>query len=77
MSASTNWRKAATGDFAKKGKWDNGRPGIHADAVIAATGADYVVKVISADAAHSLTLNSPTRHSWKRCMDRSMSAHWM
>jgi hypothetical protein len=54
----THWRDAVTGDFAKAGKWDDGKPGIHTDAAIAATGANYVVKVISADAAHTLTLNS-------------------
>ncbi|HEY1707654.1 MAG TPA: hypothetical protein VGG10_05275 [Rhizomicrobium sp.] len=54
----TNWRSASTGDFAKKGKWDHGAPGANTDAVIAATGADYIVKVISADAAHTLTLDS-------------------
>ncbi|HEY1707655.1 MAG TPA: hypothetical protein VGG10_05280 [Rhizomicrobium sp.] len=54
----TNWRSAVTGDFAKSGKWSDGRPGIKDDAVIAATGAAYTVKVISADAAHVLTLDS-------------------
>ncbi|HEY1707975.1 MAG TPA: hypothetical protein VGG10_06900 [Rhizomicrobium sp.] len=54
----THWRNAVTGDFAKAGKWDDGRPGVKDDAVIAATGADYTVKVISVDAAHTLTLNS-------------------
>src|ERR1700753_4349391 len=54
----THWRNAITGDFAKAGKWDDGVPGIQDDAVIPATGADYTVKVISADAAHALTLDS-------------------
>ncbi|HEY1708042.1 MAG TPA: hypothetical protein VGG10_07240 [Rhizomicrobium sp.] len=54
----THWRNAITGDFAKAGKWSDGRPGIKDDAVIAATGADYTVKVISADAAHVITLDS-------------------
>ncbi|HEY1706654.1 MAG TPA: hypothetical protein VGG10_00205 [Rhizomicrobium sp.] len=58
MTSTTNWRDAVTGDFAKAHKWDDGKPGIKSDAVIAATGADYVVKVIGADAAHILTLDS-------------------
>ncbi|HEY1710704.1 MAG TPA: hypothetical protein VGG10_20725 [Rhizomicrobium sp.] len=56
--SNTHWRKAITGDFAKSGKWDDGRPGIKDDAFITATGPDYTVKVIGADAAHTLTLNS-------------------
>ncbi|HEY1709186.1 MAG TPA: hypothetical protein VGG10_13030 [Rhizomicrobium sp.] len=54
----THWRNAVTGDFAKAGKWDDGRPGIKDDAFIAATGPDYIVKVVGADAAHALTLDS-------------------
>jgi hypothetical protein len=54
----TNWLNAVSGDFAGGGKWDDGKPRANTDAVIAATGAAYVVRVDSADAAHSLTLNS-------------------
>jgi hypothetical protein len=54
----TNWLDAVSGDFGKSAKWDDGKPRANTDAVIAATGAAYVVKVNSADAAHSLTLDS-------------------
>ncbi|HEY1708219.1 MAG TPA: hypothetical protein VGG10_08125 [Rhizomicrobium sp.] len=56
----THWLDAANGDFAKRDKWDDGRPDANTDAVIDAVGANYVVKVISADAANSLTVDSAT-----------------
>lgn len=58
IMTTTHWRNAVTGDFAKAGKWNDGKPAIKDDAIIATTGADYMVKVISADAAHTLTLDS-------------------
>ena len=56
--STTSWRKAVTGDFAQAIKWSGGVPDADTDALIAATGAAYNVKVTSADAAHSLTLDS-------------------
>ncbi|HEY1708218.1 MAG TPA: hypothetical protein VGG10_08120 [Rhizomicrobium sp.] len=54
----TNWNMAVTGNFATGGNWAHGTPDTNADAVVAATGAAYIVKVSSADVAQTLTVDS-------------------